>query len=117
MEDISVNRELEVHFIDSRVTFQSDGKEHEVSFSDQLNEKLSSAHRYRIENETHMVQTLTDEALKRLLFCEALQPNAAAIFFVKQIRHELAEDIKRRHEIDATVLTEDTQSVSETLKV
>ena len=120
LEDISVNRELEVHFIDGRVTFQSDGKRHEVSFSDQLSEKLSSQRTATaLKMKTHMVQTLTDEALKRLSFLrKTAQPNAAAIFFVKSKldAYELAEDIAKRHKIGATVLTEDTENVFETLE-
>ena len=82
LENIAVNRELEVHFIDGRVTFQSDGKRHEVSFSDQLNEKLSSQrHCYGIEMKTHMVQTLTDEALKRLCF-EKLRNQMQRLYFL-----------------------------------
>ena len=120
LEDIGVNRELEVHFIDGRVTFQSDGKRHEVSFGDQLNEKLSSQRTATaLKMKTHMVQTLTDEALKRLLFLrKTAQPNAAAIFFVKSKldAYELAEDLLKRHKIDATVLTEDTENVCQTLE-
>ena len=119
LEDISVNRELEVHFIDGTVTFQSDGKRHEVSFSDQLNEKLSSQRTMAaLKMKTHMVKTVKDEALERVLFLRrTTQPNAAAIFFVKNKldAYELQEDIERSHNIKATVLTEDTQDVSETL--
>ena len=82
LEDISVNRELEVHFIDGRVTFQSDGKKHEVSFGDQLNEKLSSQRTATaLKMKTHMVQTLTDEALKRLLFLRKTATKCSGYIF------------------------------------
>jgi superfamily II DNA or RNA helicase len=71
-----------------------------------------------LKTKTNMVKTVRKAAIERLLFeRRTTQPNAAAIFFVKNKldAYELQEDIERSHNIKATVLTEDTQDVSETL--
>ena len=110
---LGISREKEVIALNGDVTYHADGSLHTVTFDDELDERHSSfRNNTALQTDSGMARTLIDMSIERLTHLrQTSHPNAAHIIFAKNkvSAHEIADDILKRHNKIAVVLTEDTQ--------
>ena len=115
-----ISRPLDFYHLDGDISFQADGVNYNVTFDDELDDKLSS---YRLRTALYasngLAFELSHHAINRLqLIRQTEQPNAAMIVVAKDKNHAsaLSKMLKRRFSIDATILTEDCTDPPTTLR-
>ena len=115
-----ISRPLDFYHLNGDISFLENGTNHNVTFDDELNEKLSS---YRLRTALSATNGLAFElshhAVNRLrMIRQTAQSNAAMIVVAKDKPHasSLEKMLKKRFSIDATILTEDCPDPASTLR-